>query len=164
MFLFLNSIIIDNQTLSLWLFNFVSPNTLIPHSFQENWHDHKIFWRFHQIPPHFVCTHYFAVVLMIKKYPKLVKFFKKIHCGVICLPVRFNQNWKMRVLRSLWTSLSSNSRHIDYRPSFTTILLLNISVKRIFLTILHLPLSSNCIKSLQKCCKLLPENSLFLLQ
>ena len=51
MFLFLNSIIIDNQPLSLWLFNFVSPNTLIPHSFQENWHDHKIFWRFHQIPP-----------------------------------------------------------------------------------------------------------------
>ena len=24
---------------------------LSPHSFQENWHDHKKFWRFHQIPP-----------------------------------------------------------------------------------------------------------------
>ena len=32
----------------IWL---CSPYTLIPHSFQENWHDHKKI-RFHQIPPH----------------------------------------------------------------------------------------------------------------
>ena len=31
----------------IWL---CSPYTLIPHSFQENWHDHKKI-RFHQIPP-----------------------------------------------------------------------------------------------------------------
>ena len=37
---------------SLWLFDFVPHIHLSPHSFQENWHDHKKFWRFHQIPNH----------------------------------------------------------------------------------------------------------------
>ena len=37
---------------SFWLFHFVPQYTLIspPHLFQENWHDHKKIWKFHQFP------------------------------------------------------------------------------------------------------------------
>ena len=44
MFLFLKSIISDYPS-SLWLFDFSPLYKLIPHSFQENWHDHKKLWR-----------------------------------------------------------------------------------------------------------------------
>ena len=53
MFLFLMSIIWDNQ-LPLHDYSTFFPHIhLYPHSFQKNWHDHKKCWRFHQIPLHY---------------------------------------------------------------------------------------------------------------
>ena len=51
MFLFLKRIISDNQP-SLYDYLTLFPHIhLFPHSFQENWHDYKKFWRILQIPP-----------------------------------------------------------------------------------------------------------------
>ena len=54
MFLFLKRIIISDNYLPLSLYDYLtlSPHIhLFLHSFQENWHDNKKFWRFYQIPP-----------------------------------------------------------------------------------------------------------------
>ena len=50
MFLFLNVLmlvllVITTPPSSLWFFDFFPSYTLISHSFQENWHGYKKFWR-----------------------------------------------------------------------------------------------------------------------